>query len=151
MCTWLTKVRGDAVLKLEGIHCCLSVEDVEEVAPGISRANGWQEVFVEQRFPGKSVVWVPLGDEAVCRLNNLAPAGALEYRGRRVHFISRERIAATRAYVAATLRRAEDFPQHRGFLENLPAEFLKASARSRVVGLLDRLLAQQPAGERDSS
>jgi hypothetical protein len=142
MCTWLTKVRGDTVLKLEGIHCCMSVEVVQEVAPDISRANGWQEVFVEQQFPGKTVVWVPLGDEAVCRLNNIKPAGVLEYRGQTIHFISRDRIEATRAYIAAKLRRAEDFPRHQRFLENLPAEFLKASTRSRVVGLLDRVLAK---------
>lgn len=142
MCTWLMKMRGDTVLKLEGIHCCMSVEDVEEVAPEISRANGWQEVFVEQQFPGKTEVWVALGDEAVCRLNRIKPAGVLEYRGRTVHFISRERMAATREYVASKLRRASDFPHHRGFLENLPAEFLKASSRDRVVCLLDRVMAQ---------
>ena len=142
MCTWLTKVRGDIVLKLEGIHCCMSVEDVQEVAPDISRANGWREVFVDKQFPGKTEVWVPLGDEAVCRLNNITPAGALEYRGRTVHFVSRERLAVTRDYIAARVRRATAFPRHRGFLENLPAEFLKASSRARVVMLLNRVLAQ---------
>lgn len=142
MCTWITKVRGDTVLKLEGIHCCMTVEDIEEFAPDISRANGWQEVLVDQTFPGKTIVWVPLGDKIVCRLNDIKPAGVVEYRGRTVHFISRERIEATSHYIASRLRRASDFPQHRGFLENLPAEFLKASARNRLVGLLNRVLVQ---------
>ncbi len=81
----------------------------------------------------------------VCRLNGLRPAGELTYRGRTVHFIDRERIEATRDYIVSTLRRATAFPRHEGFLENLPAEFLKASARDRVVRLLGRVPEQ--AGE----
>lgn len=145
MCTWIVKERSDAVLWLTGIHCCMSVEDIEAVAPDISRANGWREAFVESRFEGKRIIYVPLGDEAVCRLNGTKPAGVLEYRGRTVHFINRERIETARAYIAARVRRAADFPQHQGFLENLPAEFLKASARDRVLRLLDRVLAQAMA------
>ncbi|HEY1189879.1 MAG TPA: hypothetical protein VGE74_19675 [Gemmata sp.] len=141
MCTWVSKVRGTTVLRLQGIHCCMSVEDVGAVAPEICRANGWQELGAGAA-PGEQEVWVALGDEAVCRLNNLRPAAVLEYRGRTVHFISRERIAATRDYIAARVRRSADFPRHREFLDNLPAEFLKASARDRVVGLLERVLAQ---------
>lgn len=144
MCTWVSKRRGDTVLRLAGIHCCMSVEDIQAVAPEISRVNGWHELSVGAA-PGEREVWVALGDEAVCRLNDLRPAGVLEYRGRTVHFISRERIAATRDYIAARVRRVTDFPRHRGFLENLPAEFLKASSRGRVVALLDRALAQAGA------
>lgn len=140
MCTWLMKFRVDKVLKLHGISCCMSVEDVEEVAPDISRVNGWQEVFVDTEFPGKSVIWVSLSDEAICRLRNIRPAGMLEYRGKAVHFMSRDRMIATRDYIVAKLRRAADFPPHESFLENLPAEFLKASARERVLRLLDRQL-----------
>lgn len=142
MCTWVVKERSDAVLWLTGIHCCMSVEDIEAVAPDISRANGWHEAFVESKFGGKRIIHVPLGDDAVCKLNRVKPAGVLEYRDRTVHFIDRERIEATRAYIAARVRRAADFPRHQGFLENLPAEFLKASARDRMVRLLDRVLAQ---------
>jgi hypothetical protein len=141
MCTWVSKVRGNTVLRLQGIHCCMSVEDVQAVAPEISRANGWQEMSVGAA-PGENEVWVALGDEAVCRLNHLRPAGVLEYRGRTVHFISRERIAATRDYIAARVRRSADFPRHREFLENLPAEFIKGSARGRVVALLNRVLVE---------
>lgn len=147
MCTWVSKLRGETILRLKGIHCCMSVDDVQAVAPEICRANGWREFSVEAS-PGKGEVWVALGDEAVCRLNNRRPTGALEYRGRKVHFISPERIAATRDYVAARVRREADFPQHREFLENLPAELLKASARGRVVVLLDRLLARRGPQER---
>ncbi len=149
MCTWVSKVRGNKVLRLKGIHCCMSVEVVEAVAPKICRANGWRELSVDAA-PGENEVWVALKDDAVCLLNRIQPAGVLEFRGRTVHFIDRERIAATQAYIAARDRRTADFPSHQEFLENLPAEFLKASARKRVVGLLDRVLSQAGVTNRQS-
>ncbi len=66
MCTWIMKVRGDTVLKLSGIHCCMRVEDVKEFAPDISRANGWQEVFVDgNRSRGGRSVTKPVSLPAV--------------------------------------------------------------------------------------
>ena len=144
MCTWIMKIRGDTVLRLQGIHCCMSVEEVQEFAPEISRANGWEEILVTEDFEGQSVVSVPLPDDVICRLGEREPVGKLEHRGRTIHFMSQERISATREYIASKLRKATDFNEHRGFLENLPKEFLKASSRDRIVRLLDRLAEAVP-------
>lgn len=141
----LTKVRNGMVLRLDGIPCCLGVEEVEQYAPDISRANGWFEEFIGATLPGPGEVTVALPDDVLAKIRGLRPFGELTYRGRTVHFLSRERVVAARQYVAATNRRAADYPGNREFLENLPAEFLKASARDRVVKQLDRLLADAPS------
>lgn len=145
MCTFIMKTRGDTVLVLRGIGCCRRVEDVQDVAPDISAANGWKEVFVGTSFPGKRTIDVELDDQASSALRNEKLFAELTYRGRTIHFRDRGRLAATLEYVEGVLRNTSSFPEHRVFLEGIPAVFLKGSARATVAKKLrSRLAASVP-------
>jgi hypothetical protein len=137
MCTMIQKRRGDQWLVLIGIPCCLSVEAVQAVAPNISRANGWEEGPAGDTV---GCIVIELGAEASGRLQGRPPVGTLEYRGRTLHFRDRERMRVARAYIAARVRDPRAFPEHQRFLETIPAEILKSSARGRVLKALDRLI-----------
>lgn len=46
MCTLIAKESATRLVVLEGLPCCLSVEDVTPAIPKVRRENGWFELFV---------------------------------------------------------------------------------------------------------
>ena len=61
MCTVIAKESQTRVIVLKGLQCCLSVEEIEEYIPKVSRANGWFELYVGHlcaKTP-KWATWLP--------------------------------------------------------------------------------------------
>lgn len=149
MCTMLINDRRHTVLRLNGIGCCIGVEQVTPIAPAICEANGWREVFAGTTFEGRPVVAIEL-PVAVKRSHSgrwnrlcaVAPLATLSYRSDDVHIQSFERLMLLRKYIESTDRRwGRDTP----FLQQLPKSILKASARPAVLRRIDALIdAHQP-------
>jgi hypothetical protein len=109
MCTAIVKIRGDKLLRLQGIGCCVRVETVTDFAPEISNENGWHEVFVDTQFPELKTIEVRLDDRASSALAGKLPAFELTYRNRTVHFRDREQLEETIRYIESKSRKAVSF------------------------------------------
>jgi hypothetical protein len=145
MCTSIVRERDSILLVVRNLPCCLPLEKVTALDPSICAARGWKAVggFWPSKKP---VQFIELPYDLTRRLGGTTPLAELEYKRRSVHFRSQEQLRVTRAFIAARLRRAQDFPEYRSFLEALPAELIAARARATVTRRLDALIAGLPGG-----
>ena len=165
MCTCIAKVTSTKFTVLTGLPCCLSVEEVEEHYPSISRARGWREVPIEVYPSSESrsrdgsaaeeeidhrterrFVGLTLDDEGRAILRKLTGAtrrtfvASLTFRARTIRFRSRDQISVLKDYIASRLREPHRYTGYEAFLRNIPAVFLRRSRARVLVKRLNRLL-----------
>ncbi|MGV3524794.1 MAG: hypothetical protein ACO1RX_11230 [Candidatus Sericytochromatia bacterium] len=167
MCTWIAKETDEHLTVLRGPTCCLPVEALEAIHPKISRANGWNEIYVgrfdtvlppwtgwltseqKQYLPaelrartedGKKLIFLDIEDDLLALLP-AAPIAELDYRGTLLHFAERGHIVALRDFIASGARQAEGFGSYARYLQHLPKGILGKADRPKVVRRLEKLLA----------
>lgn len=150
MCTCIAKRTSTKLVMLTGLPCCLSVEEVQEHYPSISRDRGWQEELpschAEDEDSGKKFVPLELDDEGRAILRRLGGVtrrtvvASFTFRGTTIRFNSRDHILVLREYVASRLRKPRCFPGYELYLRNIPSGLLRRSQRRIVVKRLDAIL-----------
>jgi hypothetical protein len=140
MCSAIIRERGSVLLVVKNLPCCIPLERVTALDPSICAARGWKAVGNWSQTK-KRVQYIELPYDLTRRLGGSTPIAQLEYKRRVVHFRSQEQIRVTRDFIAARLRRAQDYREYCSFLQALPAEMIAARARTTVTRRLDALLA----------
>jgi|SRR5262252_9177752 len=141
MCTSILRERESVLLVVQNLPCCIPLERVTALDPSICAARGWKAVG--SFWPSKKrVQFIELPYDLTRRLGGTTPVAELEYKRRVVHFRSEEQLRVTRAFIAARLRRAQDYRSYRSFLEALPSELIAARARATVTRRLDELITR---------
>jgi len=138
MCTQIAKVTKNRITIIDG-PCCMTVEDIEEVCPKISRKNGWQEYNVGGQPFGLKNIHISLDDDILARFP-VEPVATLTYRGQVLHFRIVNQIRVVRSYIADLIRDPRKYSGYRNYLMALPSAFLGRHDRHKVTKRIDKIL-----------